>query len=204
MIKLQKNINKTLKRPHYPVVTVEELANRLSGVNSFMSLDACSGYWQLPVDDESSKLLTFNTPSGRYRFTRLPFGISSAPEIYQREMEKLFEGIPVEIIVDDFLIHRKDQTDADQKLRRVLGRSREVGLKFNPKKVKLRVPKVSYVGHVFSADGLKPDPDKIRAISEMPPPSDKGGVLRILGTISYLGKFIEHKANLRNLRNREC
>ena len=178
------------------MVTVEEVANRLSVAKSFMSLDACSGYWQLPVDDESSKLLTFNTPWGRYRFTRLPFGISSAPEIYQREMDKLFEGVPVEIIVDDFLIHGKDQTDADQKLRRVLDRSREVGLKFNPKKVKLRVPEVSYVGHVFSAEGLKPDPDKIRAISEMPPPSDKEGVLRILGTVNYLDKFIEHKANL--------
>ena len=74
------------------MVTVEELANRLSGVNSFMSLDACSGYYQLPVDDESSKLSTFNTPWGRYRFTRLPFGISSSPEIYQGEIEKLFEG----------------------------------------------------------------------------------------------------------------
>ena len=58
-------------------------------------------------------------------------------------MDKLFEGVPVEIIVDDFLIHGKDQTDADQKLRRVLDRSREVGLKFNLKKVKLRVPEVA-------------------------------------------------------------
>ena len=55
---------------------------------------------------------------------------------------------------------------------------------------------MSYVEHVFSAEGLKPDPDKIRAISEMPPPSDKEGVLRILGTINYLDKFIEHKAHL--------
>ena len=111
-------------------------------------------------------------------------------------MDKLFEGVPVEIIVDDFLIHGKDQIDTDQKLRRVLARCREVGLKFNPKKVNLRVPEVSYVGHVFSAEGLKPDPDKIRAISEMPPHSDKEGVLRILGTVNYLDKFIEHKAHL--------
>ena len=121
-----------------------------------MSLDSCSGYWQLSVNDESSKLLTFNTPWGRYRFTRLPFGISSAPEIYQREMDKLFEGVPV----GDFLIHGKDQTDANQTLRRILDRSREVGLKFNQKKVKLRVPEVIYVGHEFSVEGLKPDPDK--------------------------------------------
>lgn len=191
-----RDLNKALKRPHYPMVTVEEVADRLSGAKSLMSLDACSGYWQLPVDDESSNPLTFNTAWGRYRFTTLFFGISSAPEIYQREMDKLFEGVPVEIIVDDFLIHGKDQIDTDQKLRRVLARSREVGLKFNPKKVKLRVPEVSYVGQVFSAEGLKPDPEKIRAISEMPPPSNKEGVLRILGTVNYLDKFTEHKADL--------
>ena len=122
-----RDLNKALKRPHNPMVTVEEVANRLSGAKSFMSLDACSGYWQFPVDDKSSKFLTFNTPWGQYRSTRLPFGISSVPEIYQREMDKLFEGVPAEIIVDDVLIHGKDQTDADQKLRIIVDRSREVG-----------------------------------------------------------------------------
>ena len=191
-----RDLNKALKRPHYPMVTVEEVANRLSGATSFTTLDACSGYWQLPVDEESSKLLTFNTPWGRYRFTRLPFGINSAPEIYQREMDRLFSGVPVEIIVDDFLIHGKDNRDMDEKLTAVLERSKEIGLKFNPQKVKLRVPEVSYVGHVFSSDGLKPDPEKLRAIDDMPHPTDKAGVLRFLGTINYLDKFIEHKADL--------
>jgi hypothetical protein len=102
-----RDINTALKRVHYPMVTVEEVANRLTDAEVFTTLDACSGFWQLPMDEESSKLLTFNTPWGRYRFTRLPFGIAPAPEIYQREMDKLFEGIPVEIIVDDFLIHAK-------------------------------------------------------------------------------------------------
>ena len=98
--------------------------------------------------------------------------------------------------MDDFLIHGKDQTDPDQKLRRVLDRNREVGLKFNPKKVKLCVAGVSFVDHVFSAEGLKPDPVKIRTISEMPSPSDAKDVLRIVGTVNYLNKFIESKDNL--------
>ena len=111
-------------------------------------------------------------------------------------MDRLFEGVPVQIIVDDFLIHGEDQRDMDQKLRAVLDKSREVGLKFNPHKVKLRVPEVNYVGHIFSSEGLKPDPEKIRAINQMPPPTDKEGVLRFLGTINYLDKFIEHKSDL--------
>ena len=190
-----RDLNNALKRPYYPMVTVEEVANRLSGAKSFTSLDACSGYWQLQLDDESSELLTFNIPWGRYRLTRLPFGISPAPEIYQRELDRLFEGVPVQIIADDFLIHSEDQRDMGKKLRTVLDKSREVGLKFNPQKVKLRVPEVS-VGHILSSEGWKPDPEKIRTINQMPPPTDKEGVLRILGTINYLDKFLEHKTDL--------
>ena len=147
-----RDLNKALKRPHYPMVTIEEVATRLSGAQLFTSLDACSGFWQLPLDIESSKLLTFNTPWGRYRFTRLPFGIAPAPEIYQREMVRLFQGLPVEIIMDDFLIHG-NANNIDQKVRLILDRSREVGLKFNPDKIKLRVPEVSYVGHLLTAQG---------------------------------------------------
>lgn len=88
-------------------------------------------------------------------------------------MYRLFEGNSVEIILDDFLIHGNNQIATDQKLRRVLATSREVGLKFNPEKVKLRVSEVSKIGQVFSAEGLKPDPEKIRAISGMPPASGK-------------------------------
>ena len=178
------------------MITIEEVANKLSDAAMFTTLDACSGFWQLPMDEDSSKLLTFNTPWGRYRFTRLPFGVAPAPEIYQREMERLFEGVPVDIIVDDFLIHGKDEQEMNEKLRLVLERSRQVGLKFNPAKLKLRVDKVNYVGHVLTSQGLRPDPEKIKAIINMPPPTDKEGVQRFLGTVNYLDKFIEHKAEL--------
>ena len=74
----------------------------------------------------------------------------------------------------------------------VLKRSREVGLKFNPHKAKLRVPEVSYVGHLFTADGLKPDPEKVKAINKMPAPTDKDGILCFLGTVNYLCRFELH------------
>eukprot|EP00795_Rhopilema_esculentum_P005597 gene5597-10802_t len=64
-----RELNRALKRSHYPMVTVEQVAERLAGDTTFTTLDASSGYWQLPVDEESSKLLTFNTPWGRHRFT---------------------------------------------------------------------------------------------------------------------------------------
>ena len=132
-----KDLNTALKRVHNPMVTIEEVANKHTNTVVFSTLDASSGFWQLPVDEVSSKLLTFNTPWGRYRFCKLPFGVAPAPEIYQSEMERLFEGVPVEIILDDFLIHAHDREEMDEKLTMVLKRSREVELKFNPDKLKL-------------------------------------------------------------------
>ena len=87
------------------------------------------------------------------------------------------------------------ETDINQKLRAMLDKSR-ADLKFNPHKVKLRVPDVNYDGCILSSEGLIPDPEKIRAINQTPASTDKEGVLLILGTINYLHKFIELKANL--------
>lgn len=70
------------KRPHYPIVAIEEVSTRLSDAQVFTSLDACSEFWQLPLDLKSSKLHTFNPPKGWCRFTRLSFGIAQAPEIF--------------------------------------------------------------------------------------------------------------------------
>jgi len=88
--------------------TVEEIAAQLSGSTVFSTLDASSGFWHVQLDEPSSKLTTFNTPYGRYRFLRLPFGINSAPEVFQRRMTQAFEDIDgAQAIVDDILIWGK-------------------------------------------------------------------------------------------------
>ena len=112
----------------------------------------------MKLDEASPKLCTFNTPFGRYRFTRLPFGIKSATEVFQNHMCGLFADMEgVKVIVDD-LIWGKDDEEHDARLKQVLTRAREVNLKFNAKKCKIKQEEVPYVGHVLSKDGLKPDP----------------------------------------------
>ena len=88
-----RDLNEAIKREYYPMPTIEEVASRLPEAAVFSTLDATSGYWQIPVDEESSKLLTFNSPYGRFRFKRLPFGISPASEVFQRTMNDLFGDI---------------------------------------------------------------------------------------------------------------
>ena len=87
-----KDLNKSIKRPHYPLPTFEDVAARLANAKVFSVLDARSGFWQVLLAKASSFLTTFNTPQGRFRWLRMPFGIASAPEEWQRRMHQLIEG----------------------------------------------------------------------------------------------------------------
>jgi hypothetical protein len=130
-----RDLNNSIKREHYPMPTIEEIVSRLPQATVFSTLDATCGYWQIPVDEKSSKLLTFNTPYGRFRFRRLPFGISSASEVFQRTMNQLFGDIEgCEIIVDDILICGRDEVEHDERLLKVLERARNIGMRLNLKK----------------------------------------------------------------------
>ncbi|XP_062619910.1 uncharacterized protein K02A2.6-like [Saccostrea cucullata] len=100
-----KDLNKALKRSHYPMPTIEEILPRLSKAKVFSVLDAKDGFWQIKLDKERSFLTTFWTPFGRYRRIRMPFGISTAPEEYQRRQHYALNGLKgVDVIVDDILV----------------------------------------------------------------------------------------------------
>ncbi len=136
----------------------------------------------------------------------MPFGINSASEVFQRAMEQIFTGFPCAIIAND-IVGGKGEKEHNENLRKVLNRARQVNLKLNPQKCKFRLKEVSYVDHLFTERGLKPDPTKIQAITEMPLPKEKNALQSFLGMANYLGKFIpnfsELAAPLRQLLHRD-
>ena len=108
------DLNKAVKREHYPLRTVEEVAATLAEARVFSTLDATSGFYQIRLAEKSTWLTTFNTPFGRFKFERLPFGLVSAPEIFQRAMTEMFEDIEkCEVIVDDLLVWGKSVEEHD-------------------------------------------------------------------------------------------
>ena len=185
-----RDLNKAMKRPHHPMKTIEEVISDMPNAEYFSVLDAKAGFWQIPLNDDSMKYTTFNSPFGRYQFMRLPFGLNSSAEVFQRTMEQLFSGYPCSIIVDDILVSGATVHEHDENLQKVLKRCEEVNLRLNKKKCKIRVQEVSYVGHKLTKNGVDPDPSKIEAITSMPPPEDKKGIQRLLGMTNYLAKFI--------------
>ncbi|VDI51087.1 Hypothetical predicted protein [Mytilus galloprovincialis] len=127
----------------------------------------------------------------------MPFGITSAPEEYQRRQDQAVEGIPgVKSIIDDILIYGEGKTeeeaikDHDRKFRLLMERCRERNLKLNKDKLKLKMKEVKFIGHLITNKSLKMDPEKVRAVLEMPKPTDVSGVRRLVGFVTYLSKFL--------------
>ncbi|XP_021374310.1 uncharacterized protein K02A2.6-like [Mizuhopecten yessoensis] len=186
-----RDLNRAIQREHHPMKTIEEVITDIPDAKIFSVLDAKSGFLQIQLDEASSYLTTFNTPIGRYRWLRLPFGIKSAPEIYQKIMDNMIAGIDGAFaIIDDILIAGRDAKDHDRILRQVVERATSYNLKLNFQKCKIRQRSVPYMGHVITDCGLKPDLEKVRAIIGMPTPKDKEGIRRFLGLVQYLSKFV--------------
>ena len=133
----------------------------------------------------------------------MPFGIRLAPEVFQRKMHELIEGLPhVEVVADDFVVVGYGETqeqatrDHDKNLMVFLQLCLDRGLKLNIDKLKLRQTEVSFIGHVATSDGLRVDPAKVKAIRDMPAPTDKAGVQRLLGLVQYLSKFLPNLSDM--------
>ena len=192
-----RDLNKVLQRSHYPLPTIEEVLPELGKAKVFSTFDVRNGFWHIPLDDDSSRLTTFNTPFGRFRWLRLPFGLSSAPEEFQRRQHQIVHGLPgVLAIHDDILLYGEGDTfeqaenDHDVKLHRLMQRCRDCNVKLNAEKVRLRRSEVPFIGHVLTDCGLKPDPSKVQAVLEMPRPSNVAAVQRFIGFVNYLSKFL--------------
>ena len=161
------------------------------------------GFLQVELDDESNRLTTFQTPWGRHRWLRMPYGISPAPEYFQQKLDQNLQGLPgIYRIADDLLITGQGGTkeeadkDHDANLVRLLQRCRERNIRLNKAKFDFKCQQVTFIGHLLSSEGVKPDPKKIAAIVNMETPVDVQGVQRVNGMVKYLSKFLSNLSEL--------
>ena len=172
-------------------------------IQDLITLDAKDGFYQISLDETSSKLTTFWTPLGRYRYLRMPFGVSLATEEFKWSLqEKLGDLEGVAVIRDDIIVIGFGETreqavhNYDENLLKLLERARKVSLRLNSRKMELKKSEVKFMGHIISKDGLKPDPAKVRAVEEMPKPTCKQQVLSLLGFVNYLSRFLPRLADV--------
>ena len=184
-------INSQLEVDEYPLPSIADISASVSGGTLFSVLDLRHAYLQMEVKEHSRPFLTINTIRGLYQYQRLPYGVASAPAIWQRVMDQILQGLPgVFCYLDDVIVTGSTLEEHLEQLLAVLKRLEEYGLKANQEKCKFPRSSVEYLGHVISAEGLHQSPKKVKAITEMAKPQDVTQLHAFLGMAQYYAKFL--------------
>ena len=192
-----KPLNTSVLREVHPLPKVDDTLAQLTGAHLFSKLDANSGFWQIPLSPTSRLLTTFITPAGRCCFNKLPFGIASAPEHFQRRMSSILHGLDgVLCQMDDVLVFGRDKEEHDRRLHAALKRIGDAGATLNAQKCEFSKTTLKILGHIIDKEGIRADPDKTAAVRGMKPPTSVTELRRFMGMVNQLGKFIPNLAQL--------
>ena len=192
-----KPLNEHVLREVHPMPKVDTTLAQLTGATMFSKLDANSGFWQIPLATKSKLLTTFITPYGRFCFNKLPFGICSAPEVFQCQMNDILSGLPgVLCHVDDILVFGTTTAEHDCRLNAVLERIKTAGITLNAEKCQFSQQRITFLGHVIDHNGISPDPKKTTAILAMKPPTSITELRRFMGMVNQMTKFSPNIAHI--------
>ena len=201
------DLNNAILREYHPIPVVEDIVPELNGSDLFTKLGLKDGYWHVKLTEESSFLTTFSTPYGKYRYCRLPFGLKVSQDVFQYKVDETYAACEGTIgISDDLTCHGKGDAQHDLRLHHAMENTRKANLCLNYEKLIVKQRSVKFFGNIYSAEGVRADPDKVNAINSMRPPETKGEVKSFLGMVNYLQKFIprlsEHTKLLRDLEKK--
>ena len=190
-----RKLNSITRKDAYPLPRIEDLMQAFGGSKLFSTLDMASGYWQIAVDERDVEKTAFITPFGLYEFKVMPFGLTIAPETYQRMIDRLIAGLKFRIChayLDDIIIYSNTFEEHIQRLMTVFDCIIQANLKLQPEKCYFCRTHIKYLGWIVSADGNRPDPDKVRAIADFKRPENKKEIKRFLGMAGYYRDSIKN------------
>ena len=189
--------NKAVKREKHLMPTIDDLVADLNGATVFSKLDLSSGYHQLELEPESRHITTFSTHVGLRRYKRLMFGINAASEIFQNAIEEILTGLPgCKNISDDIIVFGATTAEHDQNLYGVLTRLQQHDVRLNKEKCSFSKSEISFYDHIFSREGIRADPKKIEAITNMTEPESVSEVKSLLGMAQYVSRYIPEYATI--------
>lgn len=183
----------------YPLPNIEDILDQLGHSQYFSTLDLASGFHQIPLKPEDRSKTAFSTPDGHWEWDCMPFGLKNAPAVFQRMMNNVLIGLNNKqcfVYLDDIVIYGSDLQNHNEKLINVFTRLREHNLKLQPDKCEFLKDSCHYLGHVISKDGVKPNPDKIESIKQIPRPKNPKHIKMFLGMTGYYRKFIQDFATI--------
>lgn len=187
-ITLNPNLEQTII---HPLPRIEYLFAELQGGQHFSKIDLSQAYQQILVTPETEKLLTISTHKGLFSYTRLPFGISSAPAIFQKVIENLLAGIPgVVAFIDDILITGRTTLEHLERLECVFKKLSDSGLRVAKEKCHFFKEKIEYLGHIIDRNGLHKSKENVEAILKAPAPTNITEIKSFIGMVNFYSKFI--------------
>lgn len=187
-------LNRKTKKDHYPLPRVEDQLDLLAGNKLFTSLDLASGYYQIPIAENSRSKTAFVTPDGQYEYNRMPFGLVNAPSVFQRTINKILNDAKVKyalVYMDDVLIPSKDFAEGMQRLEEVLILLRDGGLTLKLSKCKFFFETIDFLGFEVSSEGIRPGSRKTDAVSKFPTPTNQHELRQFLGLSGFFRRFIK-------------
>jgi len=187
-----RQLNQVSERQAFPMPNMEELMDKLHGTQYFSTIDLGNAYYQVELEKESQLKTAFSTKSGQFCFQRMPFGIAAAPGTFQELMMRVLAPIDrgTSVYLDDILIATRTKQEHYEVLNRVFQQIAAAGLKVKPAKCKFLREEVKFLGHVVNKDGIRTDPDKIKAIADFQRPNCIKRIRSFLGICNYYRRFI--------------
>ena len=190
-------VNPSLETMRYPLPKIENLLASMGGASLYTKLDLREAFQQLKIDKPSQDIMTLSTHKGQYAFTRLSYGITIAPMIFQSVLEQILCGIDgVFVFQDDMLIAAKSVVTHNEILHEVLSRLNSAGLRLRTQKCQFLRESVEYLGHYMDKNGFKPKPENVAAIKQAREPQDAKELKSFLGMVTFYLKYIPNAADI--------
>ena len=193
-----RKLNAISIRDSFPLPRVEEALQAVQAAVWFSSFDLAQGYLQMAMEEEDIEKTAFHTgSSGLYEFTRMPFGLTNAGASFCRLMEMCIgdqQYVTLLFYLDDICIFAETADQMLDRIEFVFSRLKEFNLKIKPKKSHFFQTSVTFLGHILSADGVSPNPEKVAKIKDWPTPKTPKEVHSFVGLASYYCRFIPNFA----------
>ncbi|GBN99165.1 Retrovirus-related Pol polyprotein from transposon 297, partial [Araneus ventricosus] len=187
-----RKLNEITMKDSYPLPRIDDTLDALNGTQWFSTLDLKSGYWQVEIQPEDKEKSAFTTGQGLWQFKVMPFGLCNAPATFKRLMETVLRGFTSEaclVYLDDIIIAGRTFEEHLHNIRKVFQSLQKANLKLSPKKCRFFRKEVSYLGYIISADGVKIDPEKTKAVVDWPRPETVHDLRSFLGLCTYYRRF---------------
>lgn len=190
-------LNPVLMVDRYPLPKVDDLLANLAGGEEFTKIDLSQAYNQICLSEDSKKYCVINTHRGLFKYNRLVYGLSSSSGIFQRVVSNIVDIIPnVQCFADDLIITAPDRSSHLKSLETLLNKLGSVGLKINLEKCSFLANEVKYLGYIVDRNGIRPDPEKLRAIKDMPSPEGISELRSFLGMVNFYARFVQNLSGI--------